>query len=165
MANAVQVWNPAQQLENVWRDFDDLFENYFGVSPRRSPMLAQALSEPRIESFIEGDKLIVRAEMPGVDPKNIEVTTVGNMLTIRATKEERHEDKGRNFLRQEISYGRIERSIPLPPGTTGEGIQASYRNGILEIAVPIPKELASRKVPVLTDNGGAGARREEGKQR
>ncbi len=127
-------------------------------------MLAQALSEPRIESFIEGDKLMVRAEMPGVDPKNIEVTTVGNMLTIRATKEERHDDKGRNFVWQEISYARIERSIPLPPGTTGEGIQASYRNGILEIAVPIPKELASRKVPVLTDNGGAGARREEGKQ-
>jgi HSP20 family protein len=164
MANAVQVWNPAQQLENVWRDFDNLFENFFGVSPRRSPMLAQ-MAEPRIESFIEGEKLMVRAEMPGVDPKNIEVTTVGNMLTIRATKEERHEDKGRNFLRQEISYGRIERSIPLPAGTTGEGIQASYRNGVLEISVPIPKELASRKVPVQAENGGnAGARREESKK-
>src|ERR1700737_2629503 len=153
MANAVQVWNPGELMENVWRDFDDFFEQFLGARPRRSHMLSQVMREPRVESFIEGDNLIVRAELPGIDPKNIEVTAVGNMLTIRASKEERHEDKERDFLRQEIAYGKIERSIPLPPGTTGEGIQASYRNGILEVAVPIPKELASRKVPVLAENG------------
>jgi HSP20 family molecular chaperone IbpA len=84
------------------------------------------MKQPRVESFIEGDKLIVRAELPRIDPKNIEVTAVGNMLTIRASKEERHEDKERDFLRQEIAYGKIERSIPLPPGTTGEGGNSGF---------------------------------------
>jgi HSP20 family protein len=87
------------------------------------------LNEPAIESYIEGDKMVVRAEMPGMDPKDLEVTVTGNMLTIRGSREEQHEEKGRDFLQREISHQEMERSIMLPPGTTGDGIKASYKNG------------------------------------
>jgi HSP20 family protein len=114
---------------------------------------AAASNEPPIESFIDNDKLVVRAELPGVDPKDVEVTMSGNMLTIRASREERHEKKERDFLHREISYGRIERTLSLPPGITGENVKASYRDGILELTIPIPKELSTRKVPVQADSG------------
>ena len=77
----------------------------------------------------------------------------GNMLTIRASREERHEKKDRDFIHREISYGKIERTLSLPPGITGEGVKASYRDGILELTIPIPKELSTRKVPVQADSG------------
>lgn len=170
MANALQAWHPARELDNVWRDFDSLFERFFGARPRGLERFIAAPIEAPIESFIEGDKLVVRAELPGVDPKDVEVTISGNMLTIRATKGERHEKKERDFIQQEVRYGRIERSLTLPPGTTGENIKASYQNGVLELTVPIPKELSTRKVTLQIENDrgngrGEANQREEAKQR
>jgi HSP20 family protein len=157
MANALQLWEPGRELENVRREFDEVFGRFFGTKPRWMQRFNGMVEEPRIESYVENDKLIVRAEMPGVDPKDVEVTVSGNMLTIRGSREERHEKKERDFLQQEISYGKIERSLMLPPGTTGEGIKAAYRNGILELTVPIPKELSTRKIPVQVEHDGNGS--------
>jgi HSP20 family protein len=152
MANALQTWNPVRELGRFGRDFDELIERF--ARPPWLQKFAAAFNEPPIESFIENDKLVVRAELPGVDPKDVEVTMNGNMLTIRASREERHEEKDRDFIHREISYGKIERSLSLPPGITGEGVKASYRDGILELTVPIPKELSTRKVPVQAESGG-----------
>jgi HSP20 family protein len=157
MANALQVWEPFRELENVRREFDDFFGRFFSARPRWMQRFSGAMEEPRIESYVENDHMIVRAEMPGVDPKNVEVTVSGNMLTIRGSREERHEKKDRDFLHQEISYGRIERSLALPPGTAGEGIKATYRNGIVELTIPIPKELSTRKVAVQVEHDGSGS--------
>src|SRR5260370_27710167 len=165
MANALQERHAAPALESVRREFDELIDRFLGRTPRSMQRLNALLYEPAIESYIEGDKMVVRAEMPGMDPKDIEVTVSGNMLTIRGSREERHEEKGRDFLQCEISHEQMERSIMLPPGTTGEGIKASYRNGILELTVPIPKEVSTKKVPVQAENGGNGAKREETKNR
>jgi HSP20 family protein len=96
----------------------------------------------------------VQAELPGVDPKNVEVTISGNILTIRASREERHEKKDRDFVHREINYGKMERSLALPPGTTSEGVKASYQSDILELTVPVPKEHSTRKVPIQVENGG-----------
>jgi HSP20 family protein len=136
----------------------------FWARPRGLERFIAAPTEVPVESFIEGDKLIVRAELSGVDRKDVEVTISGNMLTIRATKEERHEKKERDFIQQEISYGRIERSLTLPPGTTGENIKASFQNGVLELTVPIPKELSTRKVTLQIENDGGNGREEANQQ-
>jgi HSP20 family protein len=154
MANALQERHTAPALENVRREFDELIDRFLGGTPRSMQRLNALLNEPAIESYIEGDKMVVRAEMPGMDPKEIEVTVNGNMLTIRGAHEEQHEEKGRDFLQREISHEEMERSIMLPPGTTGEGIKASYKNGILELTVPIPKEASTKKVQVQSGNGG-----------
>src|SRR3984893_12836004 len=155
MANALQEKQTAPRaLETVRHEFDELIDRFFGSKPRSMQRFHALLNEPAIESFIEGDKMVVRAEMPGVDPKDVEVTVNGNMLTIRGAREEQHEEKGRDFLQREISHEEMERSIMLPPGTTGEGIKASYKNGILELTVPIPKEASTKKVQVQSGNGG-----------
>ena len=172
MANALEEKEkeknpaPSRALESVRRDFDELIDRFFGTRPRSMQRFQALLKEPAIESFVEGDKLMVRAEMPGIDPKDVEVIVSGNMLTIRGKREERHEEKGRDFLQREISYDEMERSIMLPPGTTGEGIKASFKNGMLELAIPIPKELSTKRVPVQIENGGSnGAKRDEAKHR
>ncbi len=91
-------------LETVRHEFDELIDRFFGTKPLSIQRFHALLNEPAIESFIEGDKMVVRAEMAGVDPKDVEVTVSGNMLTIRGKREQQHEEKGRDFLQREISY-------------------------------------------------------------
>jgi HSP20 family protein len=141
MARELQIWSPMRELERFRRDFDDLFARFLGASDI-------SLSGPPIESFVDGNRLVVRADLPGVDPKDVEVTLAGNVLTIKGSRRSEHENKGRDFLHREVSYGSFERSLTLPEGVKADQVKASYRNGVLELEVPMPEALAVRKVPV-----------------
>jgi HSP20 family protein len=149
MANPIQTWNPFREMENFRRDFDDLFDRFLGRGKRGTK--ATGAFEPAVESYIEGDKIVVRADLPGIDPKNVEITVTGNILSIKGAREERHEEKERNFVFKEVSYGSFERSITLPAGIKTDDIKAAYKDGVLELTAPAPKELAARKVPIQVE--------------
>ena len=92
----------------------------------------------RVEEFVDGDALVVRAELPGLDPdKDVELTISDGVLHIRAEREERSEHKGKEGYRTEFRYGSLQRSVPLPAGTKDEDVKASYHDGILEVRVPV----------------------------
>jgi HSP20 family protein len=149
MANPIQTWNPFREMEHFRRDFDDLFDRFLGRG-KRGAKAADAF-EPAVESYIEGDRMVVRADLPGIDPKNVEITVTGNVLTIKGAREEKREEKERNFVFKEVSYGSFERSITLPEGVKADDIKAAYKDGVLELSAPAPKELAARKVPIQVD--------------
>jgi HSP20 family protein len=93
---------------------------------------------PRIEELVEDKQLVVRVELPGIDPdRDVQLTVTDHTLHLRAERreEERKEENGE--YRSEFFYGVLERNIPLPPGATESDIQASYKDGILEIRVPL----------------------------
>ncbi len=146
MANPIQTWNPFREMEHFRRDFDEMFDRFLGRGKRgaREP----GVLEPAIESYIEGDKMVVRADLPGVDPKDVEITVTGDVLTIKGSREDKREQKERNFVFKEVSYGSFERSITLPAGVKADDIKASYKDGVLELTAPAPKDLAARKVPI-----------------
>ncbi len=105
----------------------------------------------RTEEFHEGDTLVVRAEMPGLDPdKDIEVSVAGGVVTIRAHREERTEQKNKRGYRSEFRYGEFLREVAVPEGTSVDDIKANYADGILEVRLPCPAEKVpeSKKVPV-----------------
>ncbi|KAE8764123.1 Hsp20 family protein [Georgenia thermotolerans] len=104
----------------------------------------------RVEEVREGDQLVVRAELPGVDPeKDIDVTVDEGVLTIRAQRQERTEDKQADSYRSEFRYGQFERQIRLPKGTSPDVVSASYRDGLLEVRLPIPaEEPSARRIDV-----------------
>jgi len=92
----------------------------------------------RVEELVEDGKLIIRAELPGIDPeKDVEVSISGGVLHIAATREEKFEHKGHDGLRSEFRYGSFERNIALPPGTYETEVVAKYADGILEVRLPI----------------------------
>ncbi len=146
MANPIQGWNPFREMEHFRRDFDDVFDRFLGRG-KRGTKEAGAI-EPAIESYIEGDQLVVRADLPGIDPRNVEITVTGDVLTIKGSREDKREHKERNFVFKEVSYGTFERSITLPAGVKADDIKASYKDGVLELTAPAPKEMAARKVPI-----------------
>jgi HSP20 family protein len=104
----------------------------------------------KVEERMDGDALVVRAEMPGIDPdKDVTISVTGNMLHLQAERrrEEKHEEGG--HVRSEFSYGSFRRILPLPVGATEDDVKATYKDGILEVRVPIDgKAAAARKVAV-----------------
>ena len=105
----------------------------------------------RVEEFVDGKDLVVRAEMPGIDPDHdVEVTIADGVLQIRAHREARSEQKNKESYRSEFRYGSFVRSVPLPVGASEEDVKATYADGILEIRVPSGEEAktAVTKVPV-----------------
>lgn len=149
MPGSLERWTPFRnrQLDRFRNEIDDLFDRFIGKSDLGSHIETPADS-PRLESFIEGDQLIVRIDLPGVDPKDVEVSTLGNLLTVKGSRKEKKESKTRNFLRRETIYGKFERSLALPQGVKTDAIKASYEKGVLELTMPAPKELAAQKVPI-----------------
>src|SRR5579884_4299505 len=112
MASDTQSWSPFRELDRFRRDFDDVFDRFLG---RRFSRQEQT-PHPPLESYVESGNLVVRADLPGVDPKDVEITASGDQLTIRGKREQKHEEKGRDFMHREVVYGSFERVIKLPGG-------------------------------------------------
>jgi HSP20 family protein len=90
----------------------------------------------------------MRVDLPGVDPKNIDVAVASDTLTIRASRERRSEEHKPEHDFSEVSYGRFERSASLPRAVNRDQIKASYQNGVLELTMPASPEWAGRRIPV-----------------
>jgi HSP20 family protein len=115
-------------------DFPDLWRRFMNFDLPSEGWL-------RVEESREGDDLVVRAELPGIDPeRDVEVTASDDVLHIRAHREERSEQKGKNTVRSEFRYGSFVRNLPLPSGVREDDIKAGYKDGILEIRMPIGEE-------------------------
>jgi HSP20 family protein len=85
--------------------------------------------------------MVVRAELPGVDPdKDVDVSVSDGMLHIRAERREQSEEQSKDGYRSEFRYGSLSRSISLPPGCRQDDVSASYRDGVLEVRIPVPQE-------------------------
>ncbi len=166
MANNLQNWAPFRELDHFKRSLDEMFDHFLG---NWNPMESmRGMSSPAFESYIDNDQLVVRADLPGIDPKDVEVTVSGDVLTVRGKRERTQEEKKRDYIHREVSYGSFERSMTLPKGVDAEQIKASYKNGVLELTMPAPKELAPRKVPIAIEgkreSNGGGERKPKTQQ-
>lgn len=95
----------------------------------------------RVEEFVDDETLVVRAELPDLDPdKDVELSVSDGLLHIHAEREEKSEHKEKDSYRSEFRYGSFRRTIALPPGTSDEDIQATYKDGVLEVRAPMMKE-------------------------
>ncbi|MGX5359960.1 Hsp20/alpha crystallin family protein [Kocuria sp. KH4] len=113
---------------------------------------------PRVEEFQDGSTMVIRAELPGIDPdKDVELTVVNDTLHLRATRQERTEHKDKGSYRSEFHYGSFSRALPLPKGCREEDITAAYTDGVLEVRAPMrePGEQTSRKIPVTRRESGS----------
>jgi HSP20 family protein len=132
-------------LDRFFDDWSELFRHPVVFWPERG------LDPMRVEEFSEEGTHIVRVEIAGIDPdKDIEVSVVGDVLHIGAERREEEKTEGRNYVRREHRYGSFHRDLPLPKGISESEIQATYKDGILEVRVPMTKGQAeaAKKIPV-----------------
>lgn len=138
---------------DVFGRFDRLFDEWMRMLPVRGPFEEwQHEDVIRVDEYRDADDLVVRAELPGIDPdRDVELRVTDGMLRIEAQRrqEEKVEEKG--FMRRELRYGSLARTMPLPEGVTEGDIKAKYRDGILEIRIRAPKAVVkpeTTKIPI-----------------
>lgn len=100
----------------------------------------------RIEDYVEDGNYVLRAEMPGIDPeKDVAITIESDMLTIRGERREETKDREHH----EFHYGSFARTVALPTGCQADAVSASYRDGVLEVRVPVDESAPEpRRIPV-----------------
>ncbi len=129
-------------FERFWRDpwsasLADVFQSSSGLGLRMN--LAES----------END-VTVTAELPGVDPKDVDISVTNNVLTIRGEKKQEKEEKKRNYHYVERSFGSFHRSIQLPSSADPNKVDASYKNGILTVTLQKRPEDKPKRIPVKT---------------
>jgi HSP20 family protein len=129
---------------DVFSRFDKMFDEWTKALPFRGalhtrlPWLAEDLI--RVDQYREEGTLVVRAELPGIDPeKDVELTVTDGMLHIAAERRVEEREESKDYLRHELKVGSFTRALPLPEGVSESDITASYKDGILEIRIPIPE--------------------------
>jgi HSP20 family protein len=134
-------WSPRELAEQLWDAGPARWDVWpFTEGALRLQDVGRPLGAPiRMEEVRDGDDLVVRAELPGVDPEHdVEVTVHEGVLSIRAERRETSDEKTAESYRSEFRYGRFERQIRLPEGTSPDVVSATYKDGVLEVRLPLP---------------------------
>jgi HSP20 family protein len=154
-----QEWRPFRELDHFRRDFESLLERLHGdLREAREG----GVMNPPMDCFVEDDRLTIRLDMPGVDPKDVEVHASGATLTISGKRKEKFEEKKRRFIRRECCYGSFERSITLPEGIEPRDLNAESHDGVLELTAPMPKAPARERVKIqVSGTGGKDTNKRE----
>jgi len=103
---------------------------------------------PAVDVLEKDDKFVVKAELPGMKEEDINVSVVGDTLTIKGEKKTETEVKEEDYYRCERAYGSFYRSIPLPSTVDSAKIEASYEDGVLEVTLPKAPEVKPKKIAV-----------------
>jgi HSP20 family protein len=126
---------------------DRLFDRFFEGWPFRVSA-EERLWAPTADVSETAKEVIVKAEVPGMDPKDIDVSVQGDVLTLRGERKQEKEEKDENFHRVERSYGSFSRSIQLPSEVDAGKVSATYQDGILKINMSKTKAAAVKKIEV-----------------
>lgn len=131
---AITRWDPFAELASMERNMDRLWSRW--VPSSAGSETGGAVWMPTTDVFTRGGDMIVRAELPGVDPKNVDISVTNDILTITGQRAEDKEAEEKGYMMRESFRGAFERSIALPAGIDANSLKASFHHGVLEVTVP-----------------------------
>jgi len=160
MPGSLTRWDPMTEMQNMRSLMDRLFEQSFG----RIPMFRESGEEIALglslDVYETGNEYVVKAELPGVDPKDVDISIEDDVLTIKGEFQKKEEVSEDQYLRRELRYGRFQRSLRLPPTVEPEKAQAQFENGMLKLTIPKKAEARSRTIKItpqgVIQQGGSG---------
>jgi HSP20 family protein len=142
MIMAIVRWDPFGEAMRMQRDMDRIFSRLGGAAVGPEGAVAWM---PKVDVKRKDDDIVVRAELPGIDPEQVQVEVTDNLLTIRGERRQEENREGEDWLVRESSYGLFERSLTIPEGVDPASITAGYTDGILEVRVPKALEASRPK--------------------
>ncbi len=149
MANELMEWRPFREVSRLRREMDRLWEDYFG-SGRRALQPLQGEFAPAVDVKETADQIVVKAEVPGIDAKDINISVTGDVLTIKGEKKSEREEKDENYHVVERSYGSFSRSLVLPAAADLDKIEAKYDKGVLTVTCPKKEEVKPKAIEIKT---------------
>jgi len=139
-------WKPFKEVSTLRKEMDNLLSKFFG-----KPSLAEAFGEewsPTLDVSETGNSIIVKAELPGLEAKDIDVSLSGDLLTIKGEKRKEEEEKGEQYHYSERYYGSFQRSFRLPTTIKSDKIEASFEKGVLKITLPKTEEAKKKEIKI-----------------
>ena len=148
--SSITHWDTYTGLAGLQEQVNRLFE---GGSSRRQDPSALTSWAPAVDISETENELVVKADLPDVNEKDIDVRVENNMLTIRGERKFEEKTEKENYLRVERTYGTFSRSFRLPNTVNNEAILAGYKNGVLTVTLPKRAESKPKQVKVNVTNG------------
>ena len=152
MARELTIWRPFGEIspfrdfERMRRDMDRFWDSFFERGVLRGEDGREWL--PSLDVAETKNEIVVKAEVPGLEPKDIDISLSDGVLTIKGEKKQEKEEKEENYHLVERSYGSFFRSIRLPNEVQSDKINASYKNGVLKVVLPKSEEAKKKEVKI-----------------
>ena len=146
-------WKPIDELTSLRREVDTLWDRFFPDKPFHERYQAHEWL-PSIDLMETKDKLVVKAELPGLEAGDVELSIVDDILTIRGEKKEETETKDEHHFFVERHWGSFERRIKLPALVKTKDIDAIFDRGVLTINLPKSEEAKKKEVKIKVKGGG-----------
>ena len=142
--NSVVRWNPIASFTSVQDEMNRVMEDVFGRGEHGT------VWQPPLDIEEQTDRYLLRLELPGLRLEDIKITLENNHLSIRGEKTRTEEQKNATYHRLERVYGTFERTFTLTHAVKSDKVEATYRDGVLEVAVPKAEEAKAREIPIQT---------------
>ena len=147
--NTMLRWSPTRQF-HFHHDVDDLLERLVGTAADDAAQRARSWL-PAAEGWRENGTYVIQLALPGVDPKDVEVSWMDNVLTVKGERKADHDTTGKDYFVREVAYGTFQRSFEVPEGVDAAEVKAKHANGMLEVSVPAPRAAKPRMIEVTAD--------------
>jgi len=143
--NTMLRWSPTRQF-HFHHDVDDLSERFFGGATDGAAQ--RPLWLPAAEGRMEDGTYVIQLALPGVDPKDVKVSLMDNVLTVKGERKADHDTADKDYFVREVAYGAFQRNFALPEGVDAAQVEAKYAKGMLEVRVPAPQAATARTIEV-----------------
>lgn len=141
--------SPETSISRLRHEMDNLFDRFFSDPfTTMEPFGARGGFGPRIDLAESDSEVTVKAELPGIDPKDVDLRVEGNMLLIRGEKKQEKEEKRRDYLYVERQYGSFQRSVQLPSTVDPDKVDAAYKDGVLTVTLAKKADARARRIAV-----------------
>jgi HSP20 family protein len=140
-------WRPFGEIRRLRRDIDDLWRRFFGETAL-DPTVSEWM--PSVDVSETDEHFLVKAELPGLEAKDVDIDVSGDLLTIKGEKKTEEERKEESFYSRERFFGAFQRAIRLPAGVNTDKVDATFKNGVLSITLPKTEESKRKKIEVKT---------------
>jgi len=141
-------WSPLTPRFHVHHHHDiDPFQRFFDGGTDE-PAQQAASWVPAAEARIDDGTYVIQLALPGVNPKDVGVSVMDNVLTVKGERKADHDPEGKDYFVREVTYGPFQRTFTLPEGVDAAQVEAKSANGMLEVRVPAPRAAMPRTIEI-----------------
>lgn len=137
--------NPWQEIDRMQREMDRLFSSFYST-----PRFQTASSFPAMNVWTNQDGAVITAELPGVNPEDIDISVVGETLTLSGSRQAEELQEGEKYHRRERGHGKFTRTFQLPFPVEGDKVEAVFDKGVLHVSLPRAEADKPKKIAIKT---------------
>jgi HSP20 family protein len=161
MATTISRWDPMNDVSAMRNAMDRIFEQSVGRLPAFRGGEDLGMSALGMDVYETNDSYVVKAAIPGVDPKDVDISVDDDILTISGEFNQKDESNNENYIRREMRYGSFQRSLRLPPTVDADKADAQFEHGVLKLTLPKKPEARARSLKI-TPHGVVEAGKQDG---